>query len=179
MGHWYKTGTQHTHTHTHTQRHSYSQQRHRYGRSRWIISYVTNSLLGNVSWHTLLNDKWNKTIFKRINQFVLKILKPRGKKKKGLFSKRLETENPPKKSFLEATNLITNYPNVQNRILTFYEYSDSYHTDGSWGSWKKEAPSNTCNGSFVNHIHPWLTHGTLLGSQWKNREKDYSHVNSS
>lgn len=112
---WWVTGINHTCKHTHTYTHRHSQQRHRNGRSRWIISYVTNSLLGNVSWHNLLNDKWDKTIFKRINQFVPKILKRR-EKIKGC-SQKDEIENTPKKYFLEANDLITNYPKCSKQNL--------------------------------------------------------------
>lgn len=62
---------------------------------------------------------------------------------------------------------MTNYPDVQSRILTFYEYA---------GSLEQEAPWNTCKGSLVNHNHTHLTHGTLEGSQWKNRFKDYNQI---
>ena len=68
----------HTHTHVHTRAHTHIHTQALTERHRMVEadeSYVAHRLLGKVSWHNLLSEKWNKVIFKRIYQFVPKIFK--------------------------------------------------------------------------------------------------------
>ena len=55
--------------------------------------------------------------------------------------------------FLEATKLITNYPNVQTRTPAFYEDIYSCSTDWSWTLWRKRGPLNFRKGVWLTHTH--------------------------